>query len=131
MDMVFGRHMRSGTTLLWDLCNSHPDIVVTLEFGCFTGTGKSYLKHCREMLRRCWEKRRWAFLDEIGLPWGSLLGNYHFVTHYLLEVGKHHTGQIQGSDIQRALRHCITEERIVGDKFPYYVLYSKPAGRDR
>jgi hypothetical protein len=119
--LIIGGHMRSGTTLLWELCNSHPDIVVTLEFGCFIGPGKSYFKHSREMLRRCWERRRGSLLDDTGLRWGRMLRNCHFITHYLLEVGKRNTGQIQGSDIQRALHHCVPEARIVGDKFPYYV----------
>lgn len=121
MGLIIGGHMRSGTTLLWELCNSHPDILVTLEFGCYIGTGKSYLKHSLEMLRRCWENRNDDFLIGTGLRSGRLLDNCRFVMQYLLEVGKLHAGQIQGSDIQRALRHCLPEARIVGDKFPYYV----------
>ncbi|MGB7116025.1 MAG: sulfotransferase [Anaerolineales bacterium] len=121
MGLIIGGHMRSGTTLLWELCNSHPDILVTLEFRCYIGTGKSYLKHCREMLRRCWENRNDDFLIGTGLRSGRLLDNCRFVMQYLFEVGKLHAGQIQGSDIQRALRHCVPEARIVGDKFPYYV----------
>ena len=121
MGLIIGGHMRSGTTLLWELCNSHPDILVTLEFRCYIGTGKSYLKHSREMIRRCWENRNDDFLIGTGLRSGRLLDNCRFVMQYLLEVGKLHTGQIQGSDIQRALRNCLPEARIVGDKFPYYV----------
>jgi hypothetical protein len=121
MGLIIGGHMRSGTTLLWELCNSHPDILVTLEFGCYIGTGKSYLKHSREMLRRCWVKRNDDFLFGTGLHSGRLLDNCRFVMQYLLEVGKLHAGQIQGPDIQRAMRNSVPEARIVGDKFPYYV----------
>ena len=100
MGLIIGGHMRSGTTLLWKLCNSHPDILVTLEFGCYIGTGKSYLKHCREILRRCWENRNDDFLIETGLPSSRLLDNCRFVMQYLLKIRKYHAGQIQGSDIQ-------------------------------
>ncbi len=121
MGLIIGGHMRSGTTLLWELCNSHPDILVTMEFGCYIGTGRSYLKHSREMLRRCWVKRNDDFLFGTGLRSGRLLDNCRFVLRYLLEVGKYHAGQIQGSDIQRAMRNSLPEARIVGDKFPFYV----------
>jgi len=119
--LIICGHMRSGTTLLWELCNSHPDILVTLEFGCYIGTGKSYIKHSREMLKRCWVKRNEDFLIGTGLRSGRLLDNCRFVMQYLFEVRKLQTGQIQGSDIHRAMRNCVPEARIVGDKFPYYV----------
>jgi len=121
MGLIIGGHMRSGTTLLWKLCNSHPDILLTREFGCYIGAGKSYLKHSREMLKRCWVKRNDDFLLGTGLRSGRLLDNCRFVMQYLLEIGKLHAGQIQGSDIQRAIRNCVPEARIAGDKFPYYV----------
>ncbi|MFC2042981.1 hypothetical protein ACFLUA_02380 [Chloroflexota bacterium] len=119
MVLIIGGHMRSGTTLLWDICNSHPDILATMEFGCYIGTGKSYLKHSREMLKRCWVKRNDDFLFGTGLRSGRLLGNCRFVMQYLLEVNKLHAGRIHGSDLQRAMRNCVPEARIVGDKFPY------------
>jgi len=120
MGLIIGGHMRSGTTLQWERCNSHPDIIVILKFGCYIGTGKSYLKHSLEMLRRYWEIRNDDFLIGGGLRSGRLLEYCRFVMQYLLEVGKLHVGQIQGSDIQRALRQSPPVSRIVGDKSPYF-----------
>ena len=115
MVLLIGGHMRSGTTLLWRLCNTHPDIALTNEFNYFSGLGKAYIKHSRPLLKRLWKQ---TIRRQIRLA--QLLRNYAFVTRYLFNLQRHRDGLIDGAAIEATLRSIFPKARIVGDKQPYY-----------
>lgn len=64
MAFIIAGHIRSGTTLLRNLCNSHPDITVTMEFGNFDGLGCSHAAYIRYILRRWWNDKHRSFLEQ-------------------------------------------------------------------
>jgi hypothetical protein len=62
MVLLIGGHPRSGTTLLRNLCNGHPEMTVTNELGSFSRPGQRYWTYSYSMLRWWWNvKNRWAF----------------------------------------------------------------------
>lgn len=114
MVLLIGGQMRSGTTLLTNLCNTHPEIVITYEFNYFSILGESYTKHRRLLIDRLWRK------TNRGIRLVIFLGNYYFVGRYLFEIRKHRKGLIDVAVIESALQKIFPEARIVGDKTPNY-----------
>jgi hypothetical protein len=112
--LLIGGHIRSGTTLLWELCNGHPDIALVLEFGCLFAIGASYTEHRSQILKKYWSKT----VHGSGLS--PLWHNTSFVARYLLEMRKHRKGRIGLGDVESALRSVFPGVRIVGDKTPAY-----------
>jgi len=117
MVLLIGGHMRSGTTLLRNLCNSHPEIAITHEFNYFSGLEKTYTQHSRLLLKRLWRKttnRRIRLVEH--------LRNYAFVARYLFKLQRHQEDHlIDVATIGSTLRSIFPKARIVGDKQPYYV----------
>lgn len=130
---IIGGHIRSGTTLLRNLCHSHPDITVTMEFGNFIGLGESYGSYTSKLLRRCWRRRNQSFLVHRSTEhyWKYVLRSYAFVARYLVKVNTCRNGVIDVPTIETALRNIFPTTRLVGDKVAYYVfLLDTLAARD-
>jgi len=121
MNLIVGGHIRSGTSLLWRICSSHPDILLTLEFRSYVGYKKPYIKNFREIISGVWLGNFGNYLYGGQRRWDNTLSKLLFASRYLFELGRQNLGIIEGSDVDRALRRCLPETRIVGDKFPNYV----------
>ncbi len=116
MVLLIGGHVRSGTTLMGNLCNSHPEIALTNEFNYFSGLGKTCAEHSRLLLKRLW----WKTIDSrIGLA--GHLRNYAFVARYLFKMRRYRDGVIDVEAIELILRGIFPKARIVGDKTPNYM----------
>lgn len=108
--------MRSGTTLLGNLCNSHPEIAITNEFNYFSGLSKTFTEHKRIILERLWGK------TTSGQTLRNHLRNYAFVARYLFNLRRYKDGHIINLPaIEQSLRSIFPGIRIVGDKTPAYV----------
>lgn len=116
MVLVIGGHIRSGTTLLRNLCNSHPEIEITNEFNYFSGLGKSYTEHRRILLKRLWGETK-----SRGIKLPSLFGDYAFVTRYLFKIRGFRQNTIDAIAIESTLRSIFPKAHIIGDKTPRYV----------
>jgi hypothetical protein len=123
MALIIGGHMRSGTTLLRNLCNGHPDITVTMEFGCFNGLGKPYAVYARQLLRRCWRRKNQSFLvqGKEETHWRHVLRSYAFVARYFLAVRRSRHEEIDAPAVEAALQRAFSTSRVVGDKVAQYV----------
>jgi len=123
MALIIGGHIRSGTTLLRNLCHAHPDISMTMEFGNFRGLDKSYTGYSRQLFQRCWRRRNQSFLvqgkEENRLRY--VLQSYAFVARYLLAVRRHQNGKVDALTVEAALQSVFPKIQIVGDKTAYYV----------
>jgi Sulfotransferase family len=114
MVLLIGGQVRSGTTLLGRLCNSHPEITLTNEFGYFYGLGeKTYAEQSRLLLKELWEKIR------EGNLWDSDM--YAFVLLYLIRMRRYRDGLINIAAIEATLRSIFPKASIVGDKGAGYV----------
>ncbi len=121
MVLIIGGHPRSGTTLLRDVVNGHPEISVTNEFACFTHIDRSW-EECKEAVLRRWsdEGQRWAFDARCAARTHLSKCNLMFCTKYLGYL--YQENLVAFEDIEKALERLFPGSRIVGDKLPEYVL---------
>ena len=119
MILIIGGHQRSGTSLITELLNGHPDMAITPEFGVFLRIRNPYTVYCLKMMSRLWEAGNRPLspsdFDKHAFPFRNLV----FVSHYLSRLS-----QLQGNRAERveaALRMVLPDAGIVGDKYPDYV----------
>jgi hypothetical protein len=117
--LVVGGQPRSGTSMLWAICNSHPAIHLSFEFRNFIRLGKSYEDNLAR-LRKSWWK--W---DLAGNRRGSrVMHKAHsamFLVRYLRKFRRFSGETIQADHVREVLAELWGDYRIVGDKFPPYV----------
>lgn len=123
MALIIGGHVRSGTTLLRNLCHAHPDIAVTMEFQNFIGLGKSYRAYARQILNQWWRNRHRSFLHqgETETHWRPVLMSHLFVARYLVGLSRHRGSCIDACAVETALKTIFPTAFLVGDKMPHYV----------
>lgn len=147
MALIVCGHQRSGTSLLQRLCDHHPDIFMTNEFGNFFDLHESLGMYRRKILKRWWQagnrsffspdmrwgvvefsevepdvKRTNLFLRTIHKPLQiNMCQNLWFVARYLFQISKNHQECINPQIIEAALLNIFPTCRVVGDKHPDYV----------
>ncbi|MCB0209228.1 MAG: sulfotransferase [Anaerolineae bacterium] len=119
MALIIGGHPRSGTTILQEVCDRHPNISITNEFGNFAYLGQSYLEYSYRMMRRwCRVGNKWAFDLSYSSQKPLGLYNFLFTTRYLLRMGQPPWRPIDVQTIETTLKQTFPEATIVGDKWP-------------
>lgn len=135
MALVITGHQRSGTTLLAKLCNAHPQISVTGEFGNFLCLGQTRSRYVRRMLKR-WggiAVRNWPLSVSFagkGEHRTVIKENNHFVMRYLAAIGKRPESIMTSGIIDAVLRQLLPAAVVVGDKYPEYVFSLDDLARD-
>jgi hypothetical protein len=128
MILLIGGHARSGTIMLWKLCNGHPEIRLTYEFSEFYALGKPYREYEHEML---------LHMQYLGIYENRVLGQpdtgnrlvramnilhcYAFVARYLFKLYRYRQAPINSAAVEAALKSLFPQARVVGDKYPNYV----------
>jgi sulfotransferase family protein len=112
--LIISGHQRSGTTLLRQLCDSHPAMRVTSEVGSFLPRLHRYRWQMRHLLERLGAVRR-------NSRFSSSHTNLIFVTRYLLAAYKFRRGRIDSGVVEAVLRSMYPRAQIVGDKWPGYM----------
>ncbi len=120
MLLIIGGHPRSGTTLLYHLCDKHPDIAVTLEFKNFQFVGQPYLEYSHNMLRYGRRKEE-AFDSSYQGNKYKKLHNLVFAIRYLLILRRYCRKRISFEAIEMALKRMYPKSLIIGDKYPDYI----------
>ncbi len=133
MVLLIGGHPRSGTTLLKNICNYHPDITVMSEIGIFQGLGDPYRTYKKHILKRILDKKRKDIFRKrlfdpsyfIKQRMSTLITfwNNPFVIHYLLKLYRYHNEPINVRTIETVLQSIFPQTRVVGDKYPDYVFW--------
>ena len=125
--LLIGGHVRSGTTLLWRVCNSHPDIRLTYEFNNFSAIGVNSTEHTRRVFRRMQLKGLFSynFLDtrkKLNLlnNMKKTINNNIFILKYLYYINRAKK-VVRLDDVGLGLRRIFSDKIIVGDKYPHYV----------
>lgn len=118
-------HPRSGTTLLQQLCDRHPSLGMTNEFGCFNYLDRPYSDHACAMLSRWQEvEGRWpykkAYAGQSRRKFRKWL-NLFFTLRYLSALGRRGLGEVTVPRAYQAYLQLFPEAAIVGDKLPGYL----------
>lgn len=123
MILMIGGHPRSGTTLLQTLCDLHPEMAVTNEFGCFSFLGQSYGDYARSIFDR-WKRvqGKWAF-DIAYANYHRLISinNFRFALLHLIRFRQHYRGEVTAVSLEATYRRMFPKARVVGDKWPHYL----------
>ena len=123
---------RSGTTLLQQLCNNHPQMRITKEFGNYLFVGESlfgYLKGTAWRVRRI--NGRWRphaamkpepadVFKKLWMRGVNNVANGLGATSQVLRIALSGGGPVTPSALA-ASEPVNGETRIVGDKFPHYI----------
>lgn len=123
MILMIGGHPRSGTTLLQTLCDLHPEMAMTNEFGCFSFLGQSYGKYARNIFDR-WQRvqGKWAFdISYAGAPKWLSPNNLLFAMRHLYHFRKQYSGEVTAVSLEATYRTMFPQARVVGDKWPHYL----------
>jgi hypothetical protein len=120
MNLLLTGHPRSGTWLLQRLCDRHPDVRVTYEFGLYRTINVPILLYTLNLLGRGWATRlRPVLSDEPDLgPHENLWRSTLFKTRFLVRMLRRAPALVQPADIEAVLRELFPRARIVGDKYP-------------
>lgn len=128
MALIIGGHPRSGTSLLSRLCNSHPDITLTFELGCFNPLGKPYKVYKRKMFNRWWNKcikRKQFFMtpkyDNVLTKFSGYARSHIFMARYIFKLHRYSQTRINYHIIENILKATLPKTGIIGDKYPGYV----------
>jgi hypothetical protein len=126
--LLIGGRPRSGTTLLRDLCDAHPDITLTHEFGTFLALNEPYdvyragilsrwraqsILHCRIRRSRRMNRRAWR--------WAISMRGHAFAIRYLDKIRRYRPGIVDLRAVEGTLREIFPRAGVVGDKMPDYV----------
>lgn len=123
MILMIGGHPRSGTTILQTLCDFHPEMAVTNEFGCFSFLGQSYSEYVSSIFDR-WRRvqNKWAFdISYAGLHKLLNINNFRFALRHLYHFRKYYQGEVTTAALESTYRRMFAGARVVGDKWPHYL----------
>lgn len=125
MLLIITGRPRSGTTILQTLCDNHPDIALTNEFGNFIYMEQTFGKHALNIMKR-WQRvqGKWAFDHSAGNKAGSLAWqNLLFALKYLHYVKRDHRGKVTVDSLEATYTNLFPSAKVRGDKLPHYLLH--------
>jgi len=125
--MVAG-HPRSGTTMLVQLCNTHPEIRVANEYRAFLSLGRPLPIYARTLHR----PRRYDLVPRSGrAPKHPALRNLDLHMRFVARLLPH-ARRVELEHVTKALAALWPSTRVVGDKVPRYLkLMRRVAGHER
>ncbi len=113
-------HQRSGTSLLHKLCNTHPDIALTFEFGNLNKFDQPYASYRRHIIDRCKLIRGKWRIRPIQSP-VAILDNFWFGWRYVRAIQQSQSNIVDVGTVERGLKTMFPDAKVVGDKWPTYV----------
>jgi len=114
-------HPRSGTSLLFRIANSHPEIFMTTEFNCFRRLDVPYPAHARS-IRKNWFRRPIIVPRDGSNGRGNArLASGVFLFRYLTGLLSHSGGPIDAQAVLETLHRLAPWAKFVGDKKPNYI----------
>lgn len=120
MAIVCG-HPRSGTSMLRQLLNTHPEVMVTREFRSFTRLGTSVPRYLKRVGWHRW-RRDLVSLTHTAPSWRRLPDNSAFVLLYALGILLYSRGgRVTLNSIRSTLHAILPWAQVVGAKSPRYV----------
>lgn len=119
--VIIAGHPRSGTTLFQRLCDGHPQMRITNEFGNFYYLGRPFPDYARQILRR-WRyvRDKWAFDVRYAHLHLNSRHNFRFVLRYLARMAQYWRRTIGVTEVETVLRGMFPKVTVVGDKLPHY-----------
>ena len=112
--LLIGGLARSGTSLLQELCNNHPQMTITYEFRSFLNTGKRFPEYFRGL-------RKSGRRLNPNTPRKRRLLDLSFIWHFNLLILRRGLRRISIEHIHKTLQFIFPNAILVGDKYPFYL----------
>ena len=107
--------------MLRQLLNTHPEVMLTMEFRNFTHLGAPLPRYAGRVLWRKW-KRDVVSLAHGAQRWRSRPDGVAFVLLYALGIlVNHRGGRVTLRSIRSTQHMILPRARVVGDKYPGYI----------
>jgi hypothetical protein len=121
--LIISGHPRSGTSILREVIDSHPHVVLTNEFGNFMIPDESYIEYTLFIVKRWWNRRNYPFIlsQRNKLKGANMIGNFIFITKYLSYIYYYRNDCVNVKVIKDGLYRLFQGAKIVGDKHPDYI----------
>jgi len=123
LGFIIGGHQRSGTSIMYVLCNEHPDISMTLEFANYEMVGETYRAYIEWLYQWWWEKRHTWFRLEYEKARHPFLRQFGFTTEYALHIYRPWQHRVTVDHIDIVLHQMFPDCQVVGDKYPDYIFH--------
>jgi hypothetical protein len=120
---IIGGHQRTGTSIMYVLCNEHPDIAMTLEFANYEMVGETHRAYLRWTYDWWWEKRHIWFMREYKEESYRFLRHFAFTTSYMARMYRPWKHRVTVDMVDSALNSMFPHANIVGDKYPDYIFH--------
>lgn len=117
--LIISGHPRSGTTMFTSLCNSHPQIAITYEFGSYIGIKESILMYLAYLRRNVASRR---VIEPIqSNRFIERVRNIAFLLRFLSKMVLKSMGRpIQAASVSGVLHDLFPSAKVIGDKHPIY-----------
>lgn len=128
MFLIIAGRPRSGTTILQTLCDRHPEVSMTNEFGSLMYLEQSFTRHALNMFKRLQRVQgKWAFDHAyyINQPEELAQRNKKFARSYLLRLRWQTWRRVTAVAIEATYRQLFPAAKVIGDKLPHYLLHMK------
>ena len=128
MFLIIAGRPRSGTTILQTLCDRHPEISMTNEFGSLMYVEQSFTRHALNMFKRLQRVQgKWAFDHAYYTNQPDELArlNKRFALNYLRQLRWQTWGKVTAVAIEATYRQLFPSAKVIGDKLPHYLLHMK------
>jgi len=114
---------RSGTTMLRNFIDSHPDCKITNEFNNFKSTDLPYYAYIKDIIKiaRINSYRSFFYSNFQKTSKKTKIKSYLFVLNYILNILLIHPKRVDSQVIGQCLRKIFPSNKIVGDKMPSYL----------
>lgn len=123
MGFIIGGHQRTGTSIMYVLCNEHPDIAMTLEFANYEMVGETHRAYLRWAYEWWWEKRDIWFRREYKEERYRFLRHLGFTSTYIARLYRPWKHRVTVDMIDATLFSMFPDAKVVGDKYPDYIFH--------
>ncbi len=125
MGIIITGLQRSGTSILSKVCNSHPLITLTGEFGWYWNLNQSFDEYRNDILRRWINKRNSPIINprfsiERKLTGLGFIRNSLFVLRYLMYTHAQRPDTVNMDTVDNSLHRMFSHVTYVGEKYPDY-----------
>lgn len=124
MLLLLTGHPRSGTAMMLHLCNSHPQVGLTLELGTLRTLWVHPRLYALSLLEgwRATPAPPLQFSGNIRRGWSEHRQSIGFMMRFLSAMRAYRHRLVGPAEVEACYHRCLPGRRVVGDKLPNYSL---------